>query len=128
VTSVGQNSGIDPCLAARRSDGVGIQVRALLEQRRQRALVLDAQRVRPRQHRAAVVADAGAVTRRARVIERGLAARGVLRRRARRPRRDHERSANESFAATAHDRIPPRIERKFAGQTPARPGEMMPFG
>src|SRR6185503_4492263 len=101
---------------------------ALLEQRRQRALIFDAQRVGSGQHRAPVVADAGAVARRAGVVELGLPAPGVLCRCAGRPRADHEHREHERWTMAAHDRMPPRIERKFAGQTPARPGEMMPFG
>ena len=73
-------------------------------------------------------AGAGGVARRAAVIELGLAAAGVLRRRARAPRAESESRHCEHATPAAHDRIPPRIDRNGAGQTPARPGEMMPFG
>ena len=116
--------------AHERADRVGVEIRALLEQRRQRALVLDAQRIRAGQHRAPVVADAVGVTRRAAVLELGLAALGGSRRLRHRDAacRAAERSDASSPRLSAHDRIPPRIDRNAAGQTPARPGDRMPFG
>ena len=132
VISVGRNGGIDH--VPRRTN---VRIASAFRSVRcsssagKRALILDAQRIGARQHRAAVVADAGAVTRRAAVLELGLPALDggrVLRRRDA-ARQQHERDRrNHCLRRHAHDRIPPRIDRNAAGQTPARPGEMMPFG